>query len=450
MSILLFLFRTRINNLFSGTSKGIWMSMGGIVASLFAILYGFGLGFLVKLSQNNSDDRVQVVSIVASGLLAIIIFGIVKDFMPSYKRRPNMIPPNAPIVGIQRWAINQVSAMMNIFVIAFLMFTISFGIMSWSSLDGKIWISLFVVIIFIAELCSYVIRSLFEYNIRYKRIYFILTVVLMAIMAAMLSVFHTSMSVWMPWTMLAAWIGLSIAVDLSSTEVRTESTIQKDITNIDQALMMMVFRNDMVRRMLLLGLIMKLVVGIYLYYLINGSTRENNFILWEFKLIFLSPVVIFTYVFGNAWSFFAHLFMNMQRTRPFNKQLFGTYLQLVSIPLAIDLSLVLMGTMIIGLDWGESIGLVVMTQILCVAIGFSGSVFLPKRVEPTATLRRSQIHTGVSIAIIACLILFTTGFAFDVTRWYTFGGAILLSFLTIAYTIQVSEKRVHQLVKVML
>jgi hypothetical protein len=448
MSLFLYLVRARFGNLFS-KSTGIWMSVGGGAAALFAIIYGLMLGLLVALTPENSESRIQVSVILIGGLTSIIAFGVIKDFLPSYKRRPNLIPPNAPIGAVHRWLINQTTAILNLFVGAFILFTISFATISWSSLDGPTWISLFIAVVFTAEFCSYVIRTLFEYKLKFHKLFFVLTLALIATMVYMFYLYYTTMSIWMPWAIMIAWGVLSLGVDISVEELRTVRTIQRDILNTDQALMRMVFRNDVVRRMLLLAFVFKIIMGVMLYFSIDRmfATRvvANQIIVWQYYLLLLSPVVVFTYVFGNAWVFFREVYLNMQRVRPLRLSLFGTYLQLITLPLLIDLTLVLFIIVIMGLRWADATGLVVMSHLLCVAIGFTGSMLLPKKVDPSTTLRRSQIHTGVSLALFVVLVLFTTGYAFETTRWWSFGASVIFSGALIYVGLRYSETYLHRI-----
>jgi hypothetical protein len=425
------------------------MSVGGGAAALFAILYGLILGLLVALTPENSDSRTQVTVILIGGLTSIIAFGVIKDFLPSYKRRPNLIPPNAPVGAVHRWLINQTTAILNLFVGAFLLFTMSFATISWSSLDGPTWISLFIAVVFTAEFCSYVIRTLFEYQLKFHRLFLMLTMALIATMVYMFYLYYTTMSIWMPWAIMIAWGVLSLGVDLNVEELRTVRVIQRDILNADQAIMRMVFRNDVVRRMLLLAFVFKIIMGVILYFSIDRmfATRlvANQIIIWQYYLLLLSPVVVFTYVFGNAWVFFREVYLNLQRVRPIQFSLFGTYVQLVTIPLLIDLTLVFFAIIFIGLRWADAAGLVVMSHLLCLSIGFTGSMILPKKVDPSTTLRRSQIHTGVSITLFVVLVLFTTGYAFETTRWWSFGTSVVFSAVLIYVGMRYSETYLHRI-----
>jgi len=450
MGIFQFLIRTRLKNVFK-RNTGIWMSLGGASAALFAVVYGLLLGYLVLKTPDNPASRQEVVLILVGGLVSMIAFGVIKDFLPSYKRRPNLIPPTTPVSIFQRWAINQASAMMNLFVVAFLLFACSFAIVTWSTLDGPIWFSLFLAVILIAELCSYVIRTLFEYSVRLPKLFFGLTIALMAAMVYMFYQYYATMSLWMPWAILAGWLGLSLIVDINIKELRTASVVQRDIMNADQAIMRMVFRNDVVRRMLVLALVFKIVMAFILFEGLEQmfTTRlvSSQILFWQYLLLLLSPVLIFSYVFGNAWAFFSDVFFNLQRIRPIRFNLFGTYLQLVSVPLAIDLSLVLLGIAIMGLNWADAMGLVVMSHVLCVAVGFLGSLILPKKVDENMTWRKSQIHTGVSNALFVVLVVFTTGFAYEATRWWSFFGSLVLSLSLILLGIRLSERYVPKLTR---
>lgn len=448
MSLFTYLVRTRFGNLFS-KSTGIWMSVGGGAAALFAILYGVMLGLLVALTPENSGSRTQVTVILIGGLTSIIAFGVIKDFLPSYKRRPNLIPPNAPTGAINRWLINQTTAILNLFVGAFLLCTMSFAIISWSTLDGPTWISLFIAVVFTAEFCSYVIRTLFEYQLKFHRLFLMLTMALIVTMVYMFYLYYTTMSIWMPWAIMTAWGVLSLVVDLNVEELRTARVIQRDILHADQAIMRMVFRNDVVRRMLLLAFVFKIIMGVILYFSMDrmSATRlvAHQIIIWPYYLLLLSPVAVFTYVFGNTWVFFREVFLNLQRVRPIQFSLFGRYMQLVTIPLLIDLTLVLFAIILLGLRWTDVSGLVVMSYLICLSVGFTGSMILPKRVDPATTLRRSQIHTGVSVTLFVVLVVFTTGYAFETTRWWSFGSSVVFSAVLTYVGIRYSEKYLHRI-----
>ncbi len=448
MSLFLYLVRSRLGNLFS-KSTGIWMSIGGGAAALFAIVYGLMLGLLVSLTPENSDSRTQVTVILIGGITSIIAFGVIKDFLPSYKRRPNLIPPNAPVGVINKWLINQTTSLLNLFVGAFLLFTLSFASVTWSTLDGPMWISLFLSVVLTSEFCSYAIRTQFEYHVKNHKLFFALTLALIATMIYMFYLYYSTMSIWMPWAITIGWGVLSLGIDLSVVELRTSRAIQRDILNTDQATMRMVFRNDVVRRMLVLAFVFKIIMGVFLFFSIDRifATRviANQIIIWQYYLLLLSPVVIFTYVFGNAWVFFREVYLNMQRVRPVRNALFGTYLQLVTLPLLIDLTLVLFAIVIMEIRWADAAGLVVMSHMVCVAIGFNGSMLLPKKVDPSTTLRRSQIHTGVSVALFVALVVFTTGYAFETTRWWSFGSSVVFSVALIYYGLRNSESYLHRI-----
>jgi hypothetical protein len=190
-------------------------------------------------------------------------------------------------------------------------------------------------------------------------------------------------------------------------------------------------------------------MGVMLYFSIDrmfaSRVIANQIIIWQYYLLLLSPVVVFTYVFGNAWVFFREVYLNMQRVRPIKFSLLGTYLQLVALPLLIDLTLVFFAIIIMELRWADAAGLVVMSHMVCISVGFTGSMLLPKKVDPSTTLRRSQIHTGVSVTLFFLLVIFTTGYAFETTRWWSFGSSVIVSAILIYQGLRHSESYLHRI-----
>ncbi len=430
MSILWFVVSTRIRNAF-GKGTGAWMTAGGIFVGILAVLYGLGFGLLLSEAayspELEQDLELDLRGTLAGVLTGLATFAILKDFMPSYKRRPNLVPPLAPLSPLARWAVNQTSALLNLFVLALLLFTAGFSVFGLGATSGALWLGMFVAAVLVSEMASFSLRTAFEFDVPGRAFWAAANMALVAAIPLLAALWGTDVPAWLPWAAVPAGLAMSMAADLSARGLRMARVAVNDAIPVDRALMRMVFRNDLVKRMLLLGLVFKLVMGGFLYFQLNVNKEPNSFLIWEFKLLFLSPVLVFTYVFGNAWAFFGHIFMNLQRVRPVAGALLRHYVRLLALPLGIDLAFELMGAMMIGLDLTESLGLMAATTALCLAGGFAGSLFLPKRLDPAATMRRSQIHTGTSLGLILVLVGLCVGFAFDLTRWWFVGGSILVS-----------------------
>src|SRR5690606_9863291 len=166
MSILFYIVATRAKNAFSGGS-GAWMTAGGIVAGLFAVLYGLGFGFLAREAALDADldQELGMQGMLAGVLFGMAVFGIAKDLIPSYKRRPNLVPPLAPLSGGGRWAVNQASAFLNLYLLAFLLFAASFAVFGLSAPSGLLWLSMLVAAVLVAEAASFTLRTLFEFEV---------------------------------------------------------------------------------------------------------------------------------------------------------------------------------------------------------------------------------------------------------------------------------------------
>lgn len=448
MSILVYIVRTRIKNAF-GRGTGVWMTAGGVFAGIFAVLYGLGFGFLAWESVSNVEVQREfdIRGMLTGVIVGMAVFGMMKDFVPSYKRRPNLVPALAPLSPFGRWVVNQASCYLNLFVLAFLLFGASFAVFGLRAPEGGMWLGMLVAVVFISETASFTLRTAFEFEVPGRSLWMVLPVILAAAVPVAAGFWGAGTPAWLLATALLASLGVSFAADSRNRGLRMARLAVNDAITMDQALVRMVFRNDMVRRMLLLGLVFKVVMGGFLYFQINLNDRPNSFLIWEFKLIFLSPVLVFTYVYGNTWAFFGQIFLALQRIRPATQPLLRHYVKLLALPLGLDLSFSFLGALLIGIDPLETLGLMVASTALCIAGGFAASMFLPKRLDPAATMRRSQIHTGASLGIILVLVVFCVGFAFDATRWWFVAGSVLVSALSLWLTLHLAESKVEGVIQ---
>lgn len=336
----------------------------------------------------------------------------------------HMFPKFYPLSNLERYA----SSLINDFYKPFFLYMFIF-ILSGSYYAEFSKIS-FLISASLAVLSAHFVRRSLQYIIDFTTkpsMRFIHIVVLLA------GVYYISIFFFNTYDMISQ-LGLIILLLLligflqeSFIQTRKAREVQS-INRLSNISLKLLWNNKKVRLPLLVGFGFKIlfVLGyFFLYQTEKTHIIDKSPMIW----LFVSPLVIYTYVFHNVWGFWKDLWMTTELRisgyGPKTKQVF----QLISIPLIIDLMITLPLLFIAKENLEFIILYYITTSLFLLAQSFLWSLITPRKITASFQIRGSVSPWAVIISMLSIFILA----AVKNSQWFYFLIPILILLAAIAY-----------------
>jgi hypothetical protein len=159
------------------------------------------------------------------------------------------------------------------------------------------------------------------------------------------------------------------------------------------------FKNKKIRTMIIMYLVFKLIMlSIYSYASIKSGAAliKSELVIW----IFLSPLIVFTYIHCNLFGFMRSIWLNISNTGNWH-HLLKIYLFTLIIPISLDIFLSFIALSVMGWFSWQSIGFYFATLILCLFVGFASSIYKPIYLKEVFSFGQSKnVSMWVSIPLI--------------------------------------------------
>lgn len=269
----------------------------GFICSLFPIL--------MKEKGIESFDNQQV--IFYSGLIMAFI-SFMRIIRPYYQPLEENFPKYYPTSKFQNFASTIIKDYSNPFFLYFIFLIGSFSVLFSDLFNGLI---LFFVLISAMFFGNFTRRILqygidFKWNIKNRVLIFLIFTFLLT--SYYLS-FKFNFSIGYMITMILAGI-LAYIIDSKVKYEDKKSTNSRLLNN--SFYLKFLLNNQKIRKPLLVGVFMKIaiIVGDFLLFKYTGEHlfRDMKFYYW----IFVSPLMVFTYVFNNQWGYWFSVWSNIE------------------------------------------------------------------------------------------------------------------------------------------
>jgi hypothetical protein len=405
MGILTYLIFLRIKRIFDFKSHPIKTMSILLLMGLF-VYYGFLFAQLYH--SNKFQQKVLSQDLFREYLiLALMIITFLKGFIPVYVPMKKVISSNYPISQIKKYLFNLINEFIYPFYFSIVLFVLTFSLLMDKKGSKFLIISLFGVII------SHLFRRMFqfflEFRIKGKSSSFILGTSL--ICAILYFFLFNKYVIYVNYT-----ISFSIMIVLLSFNFLIERKgknpkriIKKDVKKRIHFkwFLKVLFNNHSIRIMLFVAVLFKLF-----FILINWDTITRQIAtsseLKYFLNLFLSPLILFTYIFNNYFAFSKSMWLTMNKVGldlySYSLQIFKLFI----IPLIIDTIFAMSVYILLGDLNYKNMLIYLNSGFVLFVIGILNSFYFPKKFQGTFSFRgnttvRANLISITSVGIIIYL-----------------------------------------------
>lgn len=158
-----------------------------------------------------------------------------------------------------------------------------------------------------------------------------------------------------------------------------------------------------------------------------------------------SPVMYFTHIFSNTFGHRPSLWQTLHINRGDLRTALKIYLELLSLPLALDLVLSLGVTWLVGLLSFQFLVFYFGSLLSLIPIGFLGSVFMPVKVIAVPSFTNFRSNVSVIITFLALLIVGLYAILRKTTFFYGVVGLITFALWSTIFNIHINYRKYRKL-----
>ncbi|WP_460635053.1 hypothetical protein [Larkinella harenae] len=337
LRILSFALRRRFTGYVKNT-ESVWGLIGRIVYLLLVLLYAAGTGWLIDVLDTIDGLSFDSGTFIAGMNGALCALCVVVEFFPSYKQRSGLVSAVFPVRFMDRWAVNVLyDSLTFTFTGAWLAFFIINALSTRYAVTQLITSLLMLTstAIFVQSLKAFI-----EQSHRRQVWSMIGWAILNATMVWAIVQFYAQERVLIAvlFIGLVSQIGLLIQLDRTVAEpsgatfiFNRKIAILSSLSPVYKVFM----SNAKARNAFAFGLLIKVV---FLFF--QGSLFAGNVFTAEYiQKLYVSPLILFTYVANNLWGFFPTVWVNSAMGKP--TAAYRLYLQILILPLLLDLFITL-------------------------------------------------------------------------------------------------------------
>ncbi|GAB3204265.1 hypothetical protein ABID22_003014 [Pontibacter aydingkolensis] len=408
MDLIIFSCRARINSFFRQKKmlRVLLLSLGIVGAAFYAWLFSF---LLTKAHHGGINPGVQQVLQYANLFLLAII--ILRGFFPAYIPKANIIQRIYPVKALQKFSTEFIVELVSPFYFILVNFLILLFLMSPEYTFLHLLQSMLVMLTAHVTLRS--LQVFVERRMRWLSINFASAVVLASgfiALQARVPMYNAS-DEWLYLIVhLASLSSLIIAnffVEQAAAEPKRREVSYS--SNARRSLGWRLFKNHkLAKQMILFGLVFKgffLAVDAFSAYKTGTHIFDKNMVMW----IFVGPMVIYTYVFNNAWGFYKNLWLSIERTSGNYVDFLKASLLPLRVPLMMDAVLTFLYVMLFNHQNALFIVAVYIGSVLLLTpFGIIVSIISPKAIKGglfSFEAKSSYFYNFLGMALYAMLFL---------------------------------------------
>lgn len=376
--------------------------LGAILGILFVTFYGLGLGFILVYG-NEQEFKDLPLEWVKNIVIAVAAFmTIARMFKPNYVPMRQTLMKYQPISAMQRYLYALVTDFQNAYFFFWIVFLVAALILSGSK---AVVLSLSVVLVLPG---GHFLRRTIQYFIDYRQNrnsgFYLLAALILAIISALLVGSNWFIVSLILLNVLLFLFGFFLDSNSAEKKLRSEK-----VRNQSMALKMML-NNKNVRTPLLVGFIMKaLILGLDIFLFHSGS--ERIFSGQGFYWVFVSPAIIFTYIFNNMWGFWRSAWLNLEMRSGNINNMFRFIWQTIKYPVLLDILITFSLVFFVQSDYWFVISFYIITLIILVSTTFLWSTLFPKLIAQAVPKKGSTSYWSILYVFtsVLCLSYFSKG-----------------------------------------
>ncbi|MHA6249918.1 hypothetical protein ACXYMU_18430 [Pontibacter sp. CAU 1760] len=409
MDLLLFSCQARIAGYFRQQKElRTLLLSGGIV---LAGVLSYTITFVLQQATEGAMLKYSTEQLIEYANLLLLSLIILKGFFPAYVPKANLIQRIYPIRALQKFWTEFLVELVSPFYFVILNFLLLLFLMSPQYSFVHLLQS--VLVLLTAHVTLRSLQVLVERKVRWSSAFLYMA----AVMAASFVALQARVPMFRPhedWLMLVvhmAALGFFITSNFLLEQGATEPR-RKVVTYSSSArrsLGWRLFKNHkLAKQMLLFGFAFKAII---LAVDAVAFNRKGTHIFDEIISLwmFVGPLVIFSYVFNNAWGFYRNLWLTIERSNGTYKDFIKASLLPLCVPLLLDAVLTFAYVTFFNHESALFIVLMYLAAILVLTpIGIISSIVSPKAVKGgifSFSAKTSYLFNFISIALFSMLFL---------------------------------------------
>lgn len=446
MSALIYFIRLRLQAMFSTQDENLWSLIFSLLIFTFFPLYGFGALQLLSILSNEAPDYLPFA--VFGVQLTVFFIIVLKDYFPSFSPLQEFFRANLPLSSLQKIMYHLTYDLVAITPIGLISFSL---ILAFSPSIGMIG---FVNLILLVILGITLVRQLktfghYQFSWSFLRLTLLLLLGISPTIILWPGLLPNIMQIAGLGSSLLILISYSVIVEeqkvhLANKEEALATSLHPKAFKLNRLLWNAFWRNKNARNTMLIAIVVKiLMVSPYAGITVITATQVEDppFIL----LLFLNPIILFTYVFDNLAGYLPQLSRLSIQAQHQMHIIWKTYRIIVFPTLLIDVILSVCLIFLIGLEPTLNvIALVVWSAIFCIVTSLIGIALVPMKTKKvTLTSFNLNVHPGLSLIqvfIILSLMLVIQDLPFYV--WLILFALVLLSVPIVTFQLRKKEEAI--------
>jgi len=389
----------RLKSFFLGLKNPVNIGLT-LFATLTAWLYGWALAGIINKAELGEIGRATPQAIINYTLVAIVGFVLLRMIFPRYKPQRQYLPKFYPLSRLQHYSISVVSDLTKPLLVGIAFFIVICCCYLQHSKFAFLFLGLSALI------TAQLLRRLVQYGIDYRKksignALFAISWVI----PLLLSIFYANFSPYIKIMSLLLPVYLMIIGYLLELTILENRKIQISGGAINSNLYLkLIVNNPKARLILMVGFVFKflLLIGDYMMFKSKGKHLfDGQIVYW----MFASPLILFTYVFNNAWGYWKSVWLNFELRAGTYKEMTQFIARLLVIPILIDAAVTLP---LLLLSWKQAQFIVlfyVVSLIFLVSFSFLWSLLLPMSIRSTFQMKGSSSFISTLVSMVAVISL---------------------------------------------
>jgi hypothetical protein len=400
--------------------KNAWKAVFHVFLLLVAWFYAFIFGCLFNLISEDKIDFISPEELFYYIIIGIAGLTVLRMFFPNYQALKLLFPKYYPISKGKRYLASLINDFQNTYFFYLSVFIVIITVYL-DDLHFK-----FITSSFLALLNAHLLRRYLQYQIDFTSKKYIAPVIgIFVILSFFIAIFLLRID------LLALLILLAVALLLIGyfQESNIESAKQREINSSSDksnTTVKLLFNNKKARLPLLIALLLK-ASFLVLDLLIFIKTGAHLFSLNELSIFLLyayvSPIIMFTYVFNNTWGFWKNIFLNIETRVGEYQLLIYLGLRLMAIPLLIDMAIAISFIILEGDNIELLLIFYATSMAYLVMLSFLGSLIASKKIKKAFQFNAT---TSIVCAFLSLSIILSFTAVMKMNYWFYSFAALLI------------------------
>lgn len=412
--------------------KNPWKILLSLLLTFTAFIYGRFYGEISNYIASGKTDFLTAEKFTTLTIIAISALTLMRMVFPSYNPLIQFFPKYYPLSKAEIYFSSFLSDFLKPYFFYLLIFILS----------GSYYVEnarfLFLVNGSLALISSHLVRRGFQYMVDFQTKKSFRLFHGMGALAIVCFIFTLSTNSTY-WALQIISISLVLFIvgffQESSILSRRVGEIKSKSSKVSISFKLLL-NNKKVRLPLLVALFLKscILVGDFFLFKTNGTHfLDGQVVFW----LFASPLILFTYVYNNAWGFWKNLWVNMELKVGDYRAMTSQMFRLMLLPIGIDILITLPILLFSWTDYEFILLFYFTSAAYLIMLSFLWSLILPRKIISTFQMKGSTSPWSVAASMGGVMLLT----AIKVNHWFYFLIPLFLIIGGIGYWLSIDLYR---------